>query len=303
MEYKDYYKILGVSRSADAKEIKRAYRALAVKHHPDKNPGNKQAEETFKEINEAYEVLGDSSKRAKYDQLGASYQAWEQSGRGGGFDWSQWMAGAPGGMRVEVGDLGDLFGGGFSDFFQAVFGGMAQQAAGGRGRARGRDLQQPIRITLAEAFSGTTRRLRHDGRTLEVKIPPGTQTGTKVRIPGKGEGGRAQHGDLYLLVEVEPDSRFERQGEDLYVDVTVSLYTAVLGGEATVATPAGSVVLTIPAGSQPGQTFRLSGRGMPRMRSASQHGDLYVRLKVQIPQNLSDRERDLFQQLAGMRSG
>jgi curved DNA-binding protein len=301
MDYKDYYKILGVPRNADAKEIKRAYRSLAVKHHPDKNPGDKQSEERFKEINEAYEVLGDASKRAKYDQLGASYQDWQRSGGAGGFDWSQWTGGAPGGMRVEVGDLDDLFGGGFSDFFTSIFGGMGRQPGAGRARQRSRDIEQPVRITLAEAYSGTTRSIRHNGRKLEVKIPAGTHTGTRVRIPAGGHSGESSAGDLYLVVEVEPDARYEQRGEDLYTDVGVDLYTAVLGGEVTVPTPGGSVVLTIPAGSQPGQTFRLTGRGMPRLRQAAQHGDLYARLKVSLPQSLSAKERELFEQLVALR--
>jgi curved DNA-binding protein len=301
MDYKDYYKILGVPRNADAKEIKRAYRSLAVKHHPDKNPGDKQSEERFKEINEAYEVLGDASKRAKYDQLGASYQDWQRSGGAGGFDWSQWTGGAPGGMRVEVGDLDDLFGGGFSDFFTSIFGGMGRQPGAGRARQRSRDIEQPVRITLAEAYSGTTRTIRYNGRKLEVKIPAGTHTGTRVRIPAGGHSGESSAGDLYLVVEVEPDARYEQRGEDLYTDVGVDLYTAVLGGEVTVPTPGGSVVLTIPAGSQPGQTFRLTGRGMPRLRQAAQHGDLYARLKVSLPQSLSAKERELFEQLVALR--
>jgi curved DNA-binding protein len=300
MDYKDYYKILGVPRNADAKEIKRAYRSLAVKHHPDKNPGDKRSEEKFKEINEAYEVLGDPTKRAKYDQLGASYQAWQRSGAGAGFDWSQWMGGSPGGMRVDVGDLEDLFGGGFSEFFTSIFGGMGRQPGAGFGRQAVRDVEQSVRITLAEAYSGTTRNVRHNGRKLEVKIPPGAHTGTRVRIPAGGRGD-ASGGDLYLLVEVQPDARYEQNGEDVYTDVTVDLYTAVLGGESAVETPGGPVVLTIPPGSQPGQTFRLTGRGMPRLRQASDHGDLYARLKVRLPQSLSDQERQLFEQLAALR--
>ncbi len=304
MEYKDYYKTLGVERNADEKDIKRAYRKLAVKYHPDKNPGDHQAEERFKEINEAYEVLGDSSKRAKYDQLGSSYQAWERmGGRPGGFDWSQWAGGAPEGVRVEVGDLGDLFGGGFSDFFNAIFGGMdiRGQGVAGRARTQGRDLEQPVSISLTEAYAGTQRVLQRGGRRLEVRVPPGAQTGTKVRIPGKGEGSRTQAGDLYLVVEVEPDPRLERQGDDLYVEAAVDLYTALLGGEVHLPTPAGPVVLTIPPESQPGQTFRLSGRGMPRLRAPSSHGDLFARLKVNLPTRLSDEERQLLRQLAKLR--
>jgi curved DNA-binding protein len=310
MEYKDYYKILGVERDADAKSIKRAYRKLAVQFHPDKNPGDPKAEERFKEINEAYEVLGDSAKRAKYDQLGASYAEWERmGGRPGGFDWAQWMGGMPGGMRVEVGDLDDLFGGGFSDFFQAIFGGAGtgapRQAGGARGGARrrggrGRDLEQPVAISLEEAYRGTTREMRRNGRKLEVKIPPGARSGTRVRISGQGESG-AQPGDLFLLIDVAPDPRFTRDGDDLHMQVDIDLYTAVLGGEIEVATPGGRVVLTIPAGSQPGQTFRLKGRGMPGLQSPPHQGDLFAHLQVNLPRSLKPEERELFEKLASLR--
>ena len=308
MEYKDYYKILGVDKSADEKEIKRAYRKLAVKYHPDKNPGNKQAEEKFKELNEAYEVLGDSKKRARYDQLGSSYRQWERmGGQPGGFDWSQWAAGAPsGGTRVEYGDLEDLFGGGggFSDFFNSIFGGAGTRTAGRTRTAQvpGQDVEQPIEISLEEAYQGTTRTLQKDGRRLEVKIPAGSKTGTRVRVAGEGSpglGGRP--GDLYLVVTVRPHASFERKGNDLYTDVPVDLYTAVLGGETHVSTLAGDVVLTIPPESQQGQTFRLSGRGMPDLRDPKTRGDLYARMQVQVPRQLTDREKELFQELARMR--
>jgi curved DNA-binding protein len=301
MEYKDYYKILGVDRSASEKDIKRAYRKLAVQHHPDKNPGDARAEERFKEINEAYEVLGDPSKRAKYDQLGSSYQAWERMGGSpGGFDWSQWMSGAPGGVRVEVGDLGDLFGEGFSEFFQAMFGGMGVRTQPQAAR-RGRDLEQRVHITLSEAYHGAGRTFDRGGKRLDVTIPPGASTGTRVRLSGQGASGQAQAGDLYLVVEVGPDPRFERQGDDLIVDAPTDLYTALLGGEVKVPTPAGDVVLTVPAGSQPGQTFRLKGRGMPQLRHPSTHGDLFARLRVQLPTNLSAEERELLSRLAKLR--
>jgi curved DNA-binding protein len=303
MEYKDYYKILGVAKDADEATIKRAYRKLAVKYHPDKNPDDKNAEERFKEINEAYEVLGDKTKRAKYDQLGSSYRAWERmGGQPGGFDWSQWTGGSPGGVRVEVGDLGDLFGG-FSDFFNAIFGGPPSRGQDytGRTRGRGRDIEQPVSISLSEAYSGTTRTLRLDGRNIQVKIPPGSKTGTKIRLSHRGEPGARQAGDLYLRVRVEPDSRFERKGDDLHVNVVVDLYTAVLGGETPLSTPAGDVVLTIPPESQPSQVFRLKGRGMPILRNPSRHGDLYAKLSITLPERLSDRERELFKQLAALR--
>jgi len=304
MDYKDYYKILGVERKAEQNEIKRAYRKLALKFHPDKNPGDKKAEERFKEINEAYEVLGDSDKRAKYDHLGASYQAWQRrGGQPAGFDWSEWMNSPQGGVTFEVGDLGELFGGGFSDFFNTVFGGMAGQRQGATSRAgsRGRDIEQPIAISLAEAYTGTSRTLRLDGRTLEVRIPPGAATGTRVRISGQGGSGSENAGDLYLVVQVADDERFERRGDDLHADVSVDLYTAVLGGEAKVTTPGGTVVLTIPPGSQPGQALRLKARGMPRLRNPRQSGDLYVRLKVELPCDLSEREQQLFRELADLR--
>ena len=302
MDYKDYYKLLGVDRSASESDIKRAYRKLALQYHPDKNPGDSQAEERFKEINEAYEVLGDPAKRARFDQLGSSYRAWERMGGApGGFDWSQWTAGRPGRVHVEMGDLGDLFGsGGFSDFFNAIFGGMMSQAGPARTAARGRDLDHSVRLTLAEAFKGTTRTLDRNGKRLEVKIPPGAATGTRIRIAGQGERSSGASGDLFLIVEVDP-SPFERREDDLYIDVSTDLYTAVLGGQVEVPTPAGPVMLSVPAGSQPGQTFRLKGRGMPNLRAPSRHGDLFARLKVLLPNKLSHEDKELFEKLANSR--
>lgn len=301
MDYKDYYKILGVGRKADAAEIKRAYRKLALKYHPDKNP-EKSAEDRFKEINEAYEVLGNQTKRAKYDQLGASYKAWERGGQSGGFDWGQWMGGTPGGVRVEVGEFGDLLGG-FSDFFDAIFGGTRPQAqtSGRAARSRGRDIEQRVNISLTEAYTGTSRNFKQNDRKLEVKIPPGAKTGTKVRVSGQGEIGQRSKGDLYLVVSVEPDPRFERKGNNLNVTIDVDLYTAVLGGEVQVPTLAGEVVLTIPPGSQPSQTLRLKGRGMPSLRNPKKYGDLYTKLKVSLPNRLSNQERELFQKLFDLR--
>lgn len=300
MEYKDYYKVLGVERKASAEEIKKKYRKLALELHPDKNPGDKQAEDRFKEVNEAYEVLGDPEKRAKYDQLGSSYRAWERTGRQpGGFDWSQWTSGFPGGgVRVEVGDLGDMMGG-FSDFFNAIFGGMGPvgpSTPSTRG-GRGRDIEHPITISLQEAYTGTSRTIQMNGKRIEVKIPPGARNGTKVRISGKGESGIRQAGDLYLVVQVQGDEQFERRGDELHTKVTVDLYTAILGGEVRVPTPSGDVMLTIPPGSQPGQTFRMKGRGMPNLKSSSRKGDLFAQLKIEIPERLNKRERELYEEL------
>ena len=313
MEYKDYYRILGVDRNATEKEIKQAYRRLARKYHPDVNPGDKEAEERFKEINEAYEVLSDPEKRRKYDQLGASWQQWQRmGGNPRDFDWSQWFSREwPGGrVHVEYGDLGDLFGEGiFSDFFRAIFGdvGTRPRARWWEARpryARGQDYEQPVEISLEEAFRGTKRVLEKDGRRLEVTIPPGVKTGSRVRIAGQGGpgigGGRP--GDLYLKVTVLPHPIFKRQGDDLHCEVPVDLYTAVLGGEVRVPTLEGDVMLKIPPGTQGGQTFRLRGKGMPNLRNPRQRGDLYVKVQVKVPQNLSQRERELFRELAKRRS-
>ena len=307
MEYKDYYKILGVKRNAEEKEIKKAYRKLARQHHPDVNPDDKTAEERFKDINEAHEVLSDPEKRRKYDQLGSSWQQWQHKGRDPrGFDWSQWFNQAQpggGGVRVEYADLGDLFGGGgFSDFFQTIFGGMGATQARPR---RGQDYTQPVEITLEEAFQGATRMIQKDGRRLEVKIPPGVRTGSKVRMAGEGSpgiGGGAS-GDLYLEVTVLPHSVFEREGDDLNCEILVSLYTVVLGGEVKVPTPGGDLLLKIPSETQGGRTFRLRGKGMPNLRHPQKRGDLYARLRVQVPQKLSKQEKELFRELASLRQG
>jgi curved DNA-binding protein len=310
MDYKDYYKLLGVERKASEDEIKRAYRKLALKYHPDRNPGDKKAEEKFKEINEAYQVLSDPSKRSRYDQLGESYQTWQQRGApGGGFNWEDWyMPNQGGNVRVEVGNLDDLFGGGFSDFFRRIFGGMPdmEPVERGRGAASSRQArsarptyEQPVTISLQEAYQGAVRRLDIDGRRIEIKTPPGARTGTKVRVKeAVPTGVDGQTGDLYLVIEVAEDPRFERKGDDLYTEAPVDLYAAVLGGETKVETLSGNVVLTIPAGTQPGQTFRLAGRGMPHLKDAQKKGDMFVKAKVTIPRDLTPHQKELFRELA-----
>ncbi len=309
MEYKDYYKTLGVGKNATADEIKKAYRKLARKHHPDVNPGDKKAEERFKDINEAYEVLSDSSKRARYDQLGSSYQEWQQHGAPGGFAWGRWTSGASGGARTEYsGNLDDLFGqgglGDFSDFFNAIFGSAG--ASGARRRAtprRGQDFTQSVEVTLEEAYAGTTRLLQIDSRRLEVKIPAGVKTDSRVRVRGEGGAGRAggDQGDLYLKVDVLPHAVFERVGDDLHCDVAVDLYTAVLGGSASVPTLKGALTLKIPPETQNGRTFRLKGQGMPSLSSKDTYGDLLVKVQVKLPRDLNEKEKDLFKELAQLR--
>ena len=305
MEYKDYYKILEVPRSADAKEIKKAFRRLARKYHPDVNKDNKAAEEKFKEINEAYEVLSDSEKRRMYDKFGSEWSRYQQAGgRPEDFDWSRWAGTAPGGGRsrgVQYGDFDDLqglFGGGFSDFFQQLFGG-GQSGYYTRPR-QGQSYEQPVTITLQEAYQGAKRILQLQGRRLEVKIPQGATTGTRVRIAGAGTAGArgGASGDLYLVVEVHPDARFERRGDDLHTEVPVDLYVALLGGEVAVPTLSGrSVMLRIPPETQNGEVFRLRGKGIPHLGNVKQHGDLYAKVQVQLPQHLTKKERQLFAEL------
>jgi curved DNA-binding protein len=295
MEYKDYYKILGVDRKASADDIRKAYRKLAMKHHPDRNPGDKKAEESFKEINEAYQVLSDSEKRARYDQLGSAYSNWRSSGgRPGDFNWGDWFTpGGGGSTRVEYENVDDLFGGagGFSDFFRTIFGEAAAGAARGR-QAQG--YQQPVQITFQEAYEGTTRQIQSNGRKIQVRIPAGVRTGSKVRVAGAGPEGL----DLYLIVDITDDNRFERDGYDLHTTVTVSVFIAILGGDADVETPAGKVKLSIPQGTQPDQVFRLTGRGMPHLKDKNTKGDLYVKLKLQIPRYLTSKQRELIEEVS-----
>ena len=285
MEYKDYYKILGVDRKASDDDIRKAYRKLAKQYHPDYNPTDKQAEERFKEINEAYEVLGDSKKRSHYDRLGSDFSQWQRrGGTPGDFNWDQY-----GGRRVDFDDLNDMFGGGgFSDFFRTIFGGGG--FTGTRSQPQG--YQQELEITLEEAYKGTTRLIQSDGKQKQVRIPAGVRTGSKVRVAGAGLNGL----DLYLIMDVKEDRRFERKSNDLYTTATVNVFTATLGGDAEVETLEGKIKLNIPAGTQPEQVFRLAGRGMPHLKNPKDKGDLYVRLKVQIPKYLSQKQRELLEE-------
>lgn len=304
MEYKDYYKLLGVSKTATTDEIKKAYRKLARKYHPDVNPGDKKAEERFKEVNEAHEVLSDAKKRAKYDHLGSAYR---QTG-GAGFNWGDWTQGG-----VDLNDLfggatgGQRSGGGFSDFFEAIFG-NAGGGFGGQGQSfaqKGKNYTRDVEITLEEAFTGTTRILRTaNNRRLEVKIPVGAKNGTKVRIKGEGGPGMgAPNGDLFLRVNISKHPLLEVDGEDLRTTISVDLYTAILGGTVEVPTPTGKLRLKIPAGTQNGKSFRLREQGMPKLNNPKVRGNLYVTLSVKLPQHLSDEELALFEELREMNEG
>ncbi|MGD2142922.1 MAG: J domain-containing protein [Anaerolineae bacterium] len=324
MQYKDYYEILGVDRAADDNEIKQAFRRLARKWHPDVNPHDSHAEEKFKEINEAYDVLADSEKRAKYNRLGNSWEQWQRTGGDPGqFDWLQWFAGAPAGPRDRwSGDPGDLFQssgtGIFSDFFNAVFGGMSggarvrpaddllgREARGGgyRRRPQRKDSEADVAITLEESLNGTSRALERGDRRIRVTIPPGVRTGSKVRISGAGHlgYGGGLGGDLYLNIAVKPHPVFAREGDDLRCTVDVDLCTAVLGGQLRVLTLNGDVSLNIPAGTQGDQTFRLRGQGMPNPRNPEQRGNLIATVNVRVPERLSSSERELFEELARIR--
>jgi DnaJ-class molecular chaperone len=327
VEFKDYYSTLGVAKSASQKEIKQAFRKLARKYHPDVNPGDKSAEAKFKEVNEAYEVLGDPAKRKKYDELGANWRMYEQAGAAGGAgspfggQWNVNVGGAPGGYRTMTQEeMEEMFGDAnpFSDFFTTFFGGggggfegAASRAGRGRTRQRtGRDVEHEIELTLEDAYHGATRRLalKHDGqaRTVDVRIPAGVGDGSRVRISGEGEHGvgGAAAGDLYLRIRLAPHPQFERKGRDLYVKVPVPVTTAVLGGEADVPTLSGRPArLRIPALTQNGQVFRLKGFGMPAVSKTNGKGDLYGRVDVQLPTQISAEERTHYEALAKLSGG
>jgi DnaJ-class molecular chaperone len=324
--FKDYYATLGVPKTASEAEIKRAYRKLARKFHPDLNPGDKTAEARFKEINEANEVLGDPESRRKYDELGANWRQYEQAQReGGGAPFGAGNpfaggfgggAGGPGGATYRTmtpEEMQELFGGDdpFSDFFHTFFGGAAADPRT-RGRARratrGSDVDHSIELTLEEAFSGATRRLvmtRPDGseRTIDVKIPAGVKEGARVRAAGEGQaappGGTA--GDLYLTVHLRPHPRFERRGQDLHTRVSVPLTTAVLGGEVPAPTLSGSTLrLKIPELTASGRVFRLRGHGMPSVGKPDERGDLYAVVDIEMPSTLSDEERRHYEALKAL---
>lgn len=300
--YKDYYKILGVDHNASEKEIKQAYRRLARKYHPDVNPGDKAAEEKFKEISEAYEVLSDKDKRMKYDQFG---QYWQQAGQPGAGQpppgWGENFGGFDFGF-----DIGE---GGFGNLFDLLFGEGRGGAATRERRqrtwtaTRGRDLEYEIEVTLEEAFSGATKIINVNNRRIEVKIPKGVKDGSRIRLAGQGEPSRGtQRGDLYLVVKMRPHPKYERRDDDLYTDVSVPYTIAALGGEIQVQTLSGRINMKIPAGTSTGQTFRLAGQGMPKLQGTGR-GNLYARIKVTVPKTLSQRERELLEELARLQSG
>ncbi|MCB8976345.1 MAG: J domain-containing protein [Ardenticatenaceae bacterium] len=313
MDYKDYYSILGVSKTASQDEIKKAYRKLARKYHPDLNKDDPQAEQRFKDLNEANEVLSDAEKRKMYDQFGSQWQQYQRAGGRPDDFWSQWGAQGAGQQRRQTYTTGggpQGFGD-FSDFFETLFGQMGARGAGGQqvnfndifGQQaqpirRSRDVEHMIEISLAEAFYGTSRTIQwENGRSIEAKIPRGVKTGSRVRLKGQGQDG----GHLYLSIKVMPDDQFERDEDDLKTAVPVDLYTALLGGQIDVSTIDRTVKLTIPAGTANGKQFRLRGLGMPNIKNSEERGNLYATVEVALPTDLSDEEKELFEKLRSLR--
>ena len=325
---KDYYQILGVSRKATAKEIKQTYRKLARKYHPDVNPGDKSAEERFKRINEAYEVLSDPEKRKKYDQFGDQWQYADQFAKAGWQNTPRWEFRQEGAPNF---DFGDFTSGGMDDVLGSLFHSFGTRGPAGqtaRRPRRGKDIEYSIEVTLEEAYSGTSRQIqmREEGpcsvcngsgnianalcstcrgtgkvaqlRRLEVKIPPGVNNSSRIRIAGKGGAGYrgGPSGDLYLVVSIPPHKLFQRRGDDLQVEVPTPLLTAILGGEIEVPTPKDKLALKIPPESQNSQSFRLAGKGMPHLKGSGR-GDLFAKIKVVLPRNITPQEKKLFEEL------
>jgi curved DNA-binding protein len=305
MTYKDYYKVLGVDKTATPEEIKKAFRRLALKYHPDKTKGDKTAEEKFKDINEANEVLSDPEKRKKYDQFGHDWAQYQEAGQHGEkFDWSKYAQGPAGGRRSETTDFSEIFGGGGAgDFFEMLFG----QPFGGRREKpvplKGIDLEAEMDLSLEDSYHGATRMLKVDGQTLRIKIDPGIKHGQVLRLPGKGGAGLngGPGGDLYLTAKIREHPEFKREGNDLYCDLPVGLYTAVLGGKVEVRTLKGKIKIDIPKETQNGKVLRLKGLGMPYYKEKNKYGDLYVKISGQLPKSLTETELGLFRQLAELR--
>ncbi|AFD07466.1 DnaJ C-terminal domain-containing protein [Solitalea canadensis] len=314
MDYKDYYKILGVDKSATEAEIKKAYRKLAIKYHPDKNQGDKASEEKFKEVSEAYEVLGDKEKRTKYDQFGENWKYYEQQqaqGKAqGGFDWSKWQAQNQGGAYSYQGNMNDFFGesgqeGHFSDFFENLFGGRFTGSRQQRTRARkGQDLQAEMEVSLEDAYNGCAKQIELSGTKLNLKLKPGLYDGQVIRLKGKGAPGLngGEPGHLLITLHITPHPKFELKGRDIYTDIDIDLYTAVLGGKATVKTLGNNVNITIAEHTDSGKVFRLKGMGMPDYDHPETKGDLYVKTIIRLPKHFSVKEKELFHQLSTLKS-
>jgi len=308
VNYKDYYKDLGIAKTATPAEIKKAYRKLANKYHPDKTKGDKIAEEKFKEINEANEVLSDPVKRKKYDQFGADWKQYEAAGaQPGGFDWSKYASDRGGQThRTSTQESDSMFTDeGAGDLFEMLFG---QRSSGQRrGRrtvvVKGDDLTTETILSLEEAYHGTTRLIQLSGQTIKVTIKPGVADQQMLRITGKGGGGSngGPNGDLYITIKVATHPEFKRKGNDLYCERSVDLYTAVLGGKTRIKTLKDTVNVDIPKETPNGKMLRLLGLGMPVYGTKNEFGNLYVTIIIQLPDHLSEQEIELYKKLSALR--
>ncbi|MGB0429645.1 MAG: DnaJ C-terminal domain-containing protein [Bacteroidia bacterium] len=298
MDYKDYYKILGVGKSASQDDIKKAYRKLAVKYHPDKNDGNAQAEAKFKEATEAYEVLGNAENRQKYDQMGANWKQYENTGNQGFGGFGGFSSG---GGRRRPGGSGFGGGGGFSDFFNSFFGGQFDEWSTGKSVYQGKDLEASLPLSWDEAFNGTEKILQAKNDRIKIKIKPGAYNGQKIRVKGKGghAAGGGERGDLYITLKVAENNEYEQKGNDLYKKVNIDVYTAVLGGKVSITTPTKTIALPIPAGTSSGKKLRLKGLGA--QSSNGTKGNFYVEIMIDVPTQLSQREIDLFKELQNIK--
>jgi len=298
MEYIDYYKVLGLTKSATEKEIKKAYRSLARKYHPDVNPGNADSEKKFKEINEANEVLSDPEKRKKYDKYGKDWKHADQ------FEKAGYSGGSAGGQRQQRSAWSDAAEGeDFSDFFSSMFGGGFNRRSSGRASFKGQDFNAELTLTLRQAAETHKQTLTVNGKKIRITIPAGISDGQTIKISGQGGPGMqgGPDGDLYITFRIEADPIFERRGDDLFTKAKVDLYTLILGGELTANTLHGSVKITVKPGSKPGAKIRLKNKGFPKYKNPHSHGDLYITLDADMPSNLSEKEIALFNELKNLR--
>ena len=306
MAYIDYYKVLGISKNATTDEVKKAYRKLARKHHPDLNPNNKEAEKKFQEINEANEVLGDPEKRKKYDKYGKDWKHGEQFEKAQRAQQSQRQYQGQGSQSYysgQEGNFGADFGGDdFSDFFHSMFGGGFSQQSRGHTRFKGQDLNAELELTLLQAMETHQQTLTINGKNVRITIPAGVNDGQKIRLKGYGQPGinNGPSGDLYITFKIAQDSVFKRKGADLYKQIEIDLYTAVLGGEIMIDTLTGKVKFPVKQNTQQDTTVRLRGKGFPIYKKDGQFGDLYITVKVKLPEKLTNKEKELFTQLSNL---
>jgi curved DNA-binding protein len=308
MIYKDYYKDLGIGKNATTAEIKKAYRTLANKYHPDKTRGDKASEEKFKDINEANEVLRNPLKRKKYDQFGADWKHYEEAGtQPGGFDWSKYSNDRGNqSHRTNTRDPNTVFTDeGVNDFFEMLFGKQSDQSQARRNIVvKGGDLETETTLSLEEVYNGTTRLVKLNDQTIKVSIKPGIAEKQRLRIASKGAAGLngGANGDLYLNIKIAHHRDFIRNGNDLHCSIPVELYTALLGGKTRIKTLKGSVTINIPKETQNGKELRLRDLGMPIYLKKNEFGNLLVKINVELPQNLTAEETALFGKLASLRN-